>query len=247
MPISSTTNVEGFSTTSPGRQAPSSHIPPLRQGDHLSVEEFERRYEAMPEVKKAELIEGVVHMPSPVTDDYHGTPHSDLGTFLGVYRYRTPGVRASDNATLKGLGGINEPQPDSLLRIVPECQGQTRTDKEGYIVGGPELVGEIAFSTASYALHEKKEAYRKNAVQEYIVWRVEDAAIDWFRLRGDRYELLPADIDGVIKSEVFPGLWLDSAALLRGDFERVLEVLQAGLASPEHAAFVKTLEERRRT
>ena len=210
-------------------------IPPLCNGDHLTRNEFERRYEAMPGVTKAELIEGVVHMPSPVSAEEHGEPHFDLNGWLFVYRAHTPPVRGGDNSTLR-LDLDNEPQPDGYLRLLPECGGQSRV-VDGYVTGAPELIVEVAASSASYDLHEKLHAYRRNGVREYIVWRVWDAAIDWLILRGGRYEPLPLS-DGIFKSEVFPGLWLDPAAALSGDMARVLAVLQQGLASPERIAFL---------
>ena len=210
-------------------------IPPLRNGDHLTRDEFERRYESMTGVNKAELIEGVVHMPSPVSAEDHGEPHFDLITWLGVYRAGTPAVRGGDNATLR-LDLDNEPQPDGYLRLLPEYGGQARL-VDGYVTGAPELIVEIAASSASYDLHEKLNAYRRNGVREYVVWRVWDAAIDWFVLRGGRFEPLQPR-DGIYRSEVLPGLWLASDAVLQGDLACVLAVLQQGLASPEHAAFV---------
>lgn len=211
-------------------------IPPLQTGDHLTRDEFERRYRAMPHVHRAELIEGVVYLPSPVSAVDHGEPHFDLITWLGLYRARTPHVRGGDNSTLR-LDLDNEPQPDGYLRLVEERGGQARL-VDGYVTGAPELVLEIAASSASYDLHEKRNAYRRNGVREYVIWRVWDEAIDWLVLRQGRYEPL-APVDGVYRSEVFPGLWLDAAAVLRGDLARVLEVLQQGLASQEHADFVR--------
>ncbi len=209
-------------------------LPPLRSGDHLTRDEFERRYRAMPAVHKAELIEGVVYMPSPVSAEDHGEPHFDLNGWLFVYRAHTPQVRGGDNATLR-LDLDNEPQPDGYLRLLPECGGQARL-VDGYVTGAPELIVEIAASSASYDLHEKLNAYRRNAVREYVVWRVWDQAVDWLVLRSGRFEPL-APADGIYRSEVFPGLWLEPAAVVRGDLVRVLQVLQQGLASPEHAAF----------
>jgi Uma2 family endonuclease len=215
-------------------------VPRLREGDHLTRGEFERRYQAMPDAKKAELIEGVVHMPPPVSAEEHGAPHADLMAWLGVYRAHTPGVQVADNATVR-LDWDNAPQPDALLRILPRYGGQTRDD-EGYVRGGPEWAGEIAATSASYDLHEKKEAYRRNGVREYLVWRVEDRAIDWFELHGGSYEPLQAGDDGIYRSEVFPGLWLDSQALLAGNMRRVLDALQRGLNSTEHAEFVNRFQ-----
>src|SRR5262245_10348691 len=155
--------------------------PLLRNGDKMSADEFLRRYEAMPNLHKAELIEGVVHMPSPVTSEYHGDPHFSLNTWMGLYAFSTSGVKGSDNATIRLVNGDNVPQPDACLRILG---GQCRTDDDGYLIGGPDLAAEIAASSVSYDLHDKLQAYQRNGVREYIVWRVEDFAIDWFVLRS---------------------------------------------------------------
>ena len=212
-------------------------FPPLRQGDRLTQDEFLRRYNATPDVSHAELVEGVVYMPSPVSATEHGEPHANLLTWLGVYKARTPGVAVGDNSTLK-LDADNAPQPDGYLRLIPECGGQVRV-ADGYLEGAPELVAEISASTASYDLHDKLNAYRRSGVREYVVWRVWDQAIDWFVLHEGRYERLPGSDDGIFRSRVFPGLWLDARAMLNGDVEQVLKTLETGLASPEHAAFVE--------
>jgi Uma2 family endonuclease len=227
-------------TTSPLRASSPEAVPPLENGDVLTRAEFERRYEAMPHLKKAELIEGVVYVPSPARHSYHGHQHAHLISWLGHYEAHIPGVEASGNATVR-LHLDNEPQPDVLLFIDPACGGQARIDADGYIEGAPELVAEIAASSASYDLHAKLRVYRRNGVREYIVWRVLDREIDWFVLRAGQYERLSLDAEGLYRSEVFPGLWLDPAALLRGDLATVLAVVQRGLASPEHAAFVSRL------
>jgi len=213
---------------------------PLENGDVLTRAEFERRYEAMPHLKKAELIEGVVYVPSPVRHRYHGHQHTHLIGWLVQYEANTPGVEASDNVTVR-LDLDNEPQPDALLFIDPACGGQACIDADGYIEDAPELVAEVAASSASYDLHAKLRVYRRNGVREYIVWRVLDQEIDWFVLRAGQYERLPLDAAGLYRSEAFPGLWLDPAALLRGDLATVLAIVQRGLASPEHAAFATRL------
>jgi Uma2 family endonuclease len=213
-------------------------IPELVAGDRLTRDEFERRYEAMPNVHKAELIEGVVYMPSPVRQGLHARPHSDVVTWLGTYRASTPGVDTGDNGTVR-LDLDNEPQPDAFMRLV--TGGRSTISSDDYVEGAPELVAEVAASTASYDLHDKRNAYRRNGVREYVVVRTEDRAIDWFVLRRGRYEALAAGADGFLRSHAFPGLWLDPAALLRGDLARVLAVLAEGLASAEHAAFVARL------
>jgi len=221
--------------------APTMAPPPLEAGDHLTRVEFERRYAAMPELKKAELIEGVVYMPSPVSAK-HGTPHSGVITWLGVYRSATPGIVLSDNSTVR-LDEDNEPQPDALLAIEPACGGQSRIDEDGYFAGAPELVAEIASSSVSYDLHSKLHVYRRQGVREYLVLRVRDAEVDWFGLVDGQYVPLARDESGLVKSRVFPGLWLDAPAMLRGDLARVLARLQEGIASPEHASFVASLRQ----
>jgi Uma2 family endonuclease len=214
-------------------------IPELHTGDRLTRAEFERRYSAMPNVKKAELVEGVVYMPSPVSNNHSG-PHFDIIGWLAVYRAATPGVQGGDNGTVR-LDLENEPQPDAFLRIAPECGGRSRVDDD-YVAGPPELIVEVSVSSVSIDLHDKLHAYQRNGVCEYLVWRVWDAAIDWFGLREDRFERLPLTEAGHYRSEVFPGLWLDPAALLRGDIAQVFAVLQQGIASPDHAAFVARLQ-----
>ena len=221
--------------------AASSRVPPLENGDRLTRPEFERRYAAMPHVKKAELIEGVVYMPSPVSNE-HAQPHFDLITWLGFYRAATPGIAGGDNGTVR-LDLDNEPQPDAFLRILAEHGGQSRVDEDGYVSDAPELVAEVARSSVSIDLHAKLNAYRRNGVREYIVWRVEDRTIDWFILREGRYETLAVGSDGLYRSEVLPGLWLDAVALLRGDLQAVFQTVQRGLESPEHVAFVRRLQE----
>ena len=213
--------------------------PRLESGDRLTGVEYDRRYEAMPGVR-AELVEGVVYVSSPVSIA-HGPQHIDLAAWAATYKAFTPGVGASCDGTVH-LDPDNRPQPDVHLKIEASYGGRTGVTEDGkYVTGAPELVIEIAASTASYDLHSKKTAYRRNEVWEYIVWRTLDARIDWFILRHGRYERIKPSEDGRLKSEVFPGLWLDPEAAVRGDLATVLRVVQEGLASPEHAAFVATL------
>ena len=208
----------------------------LENGDCLTRAEFERRYEAMPHLKKAELIEGVVYMPSPVRHSQHGSPHAHLVGLLFQYAANTPGVEVGDNSSVR-LDLDNEPQPDALLFIHPAHGGRVRIAPDGIIEGAPELVAEVASSSVSYDLHAKLHVYRRNGVQEYVVWRVLEREIDWFVLRGGQYEPRSADAQGLIRSEIFPGLWLDPAAVARGDLTTALAVAQQGLTSPEHQAF----------
>lgn len=211
-------------------------IPPLESGDRLTRAEFERRYEAAPEKFKAELIEGVVYVASPVRS-FHGVPHADLVTWLGVYRAATLGVSVADNTTTR-LDLDNEPQPDALLRI--EIGGNSTISKDGYIEGAPELVAEIATSSAAIDLGSKKNAYRRNGVQEYLVWQTFENRLSWWRWQAE-FVLIEPDGDGIIRSSAFPGLWLNVPALLEGQMIEVLNVLQAGIANPEHQAFVQKL------
>jgi Uma2 family endonuclease len=223
--------------------ASSSDVPPLVAGDRVSRDEFHRRYLEMPHLNKAELIEGVVYMPSPVSLHGHGRPHYTFIAWLSNYELKTPGVEGADNVTVL-LDQDNELQPDAFLRILPEYGGQSKTEND-YVRGAPELVIEVASSSASYDLHDKLNAYRRNGVKEYIVWQSWEKSIDWFVLRGGRYEAATSHWDGIYRSETFAGLWLDAAALLAGDRNRVMTVLQQGLASAQHAEFVKRLQDAR--
>jgi Uma2 family endonuclease len=218
-------------------------LPPLENGDHLTREEFERRYQAMPGLKKAELIEGVVYMPSPVRYRKHSRPHNHLSTWLGTYEASTPGVEAGDSGSVR-LDMDNEPQPDAFLIIAPESGGQARISEDDHIEGAPEFVGEVASSSVSYDLGVKLKVYRRKGVREYLVWRVLDRQIDWLVLREGCFDPLVAGADGILRSTVFPGLWLDPAALLKGDLATVLAVLQRGMQGPEHADFVARLVQR---
>ncbi len=216
-------------------------VPPLETGDRLNRAEFERRYMAMPNLKRAELIEGVVYVPSPVRARRHGQPHAHLVTWIGNYESATPGVLVADNASVR-LDLDNEPQPDAVLFIDPDHGGQARIAPDDYLEGAPELVAEVASSSASYDLNSKLHVYRRNAVREYVVWRVLDQQIDWFVLREGEFVRLPVDNAGLYRSGVFPGLWLDPAALVRGDTPTVQSTLQRGLASQEHSDFIAYLK-----
>jgi hypothetical protein len=226
----------------PARPA-TSEIPRLENGDQLTRAEFERRYDAMPGLKKAELIEGVVYMASPVRFQRHSNPHFNLITWLGQYSAATPGVVGGDNGSIR-LDLDNVPQPDAFLLILPSHGGHVCISDDDYVEKGPELVAEVAASSVSFDLHAKLNVYRRNEVREYVVWRVEEQVIDWFILREGCFERLPHSETNMHRSEVFPGLQLDPAALIRGDLTAVLEGGRQGLATPEHAAFVAGLQAR---
>ena len=229
-------------STSPTKPAPETEaaVPPLENGDRLSRVEFERRYTAMPEVKKAQLIEGIVYMPSPVNAKRHGGPHANVLWWLGNYKVGTPGVAVYSDTTVR-LDLDNEPQPDAILMIDPDHGGQARFSSEGFIEGAPELVVEVSSSTASIDRHQKFQAYRRNGVREYVIWRVRDRRIDWFSLEGGEFVPLDPDPQGVYRSRIFPGLALDAEAMLGDDLTKVLETLRQGMAGAEHQQFVARL------
>ena len=213
------------------------HAPALlTSGDRMSQAEFHRRYEQYPESIKFELINGTVYMASPQRIP-HSTYEIQLSTLLGLYWLSTPGVQPAHNQTVI-LGPRSEPQPDLLLRVLPELGGNTRTEDE-YVYGGPELIIEIAHSTVAIDLHQKKDDYERCGVAEYVVVCLEERQVCWFDLAGGRTRKIPPD--GILRSKRFPGLWIDTQALFRGDSKHMVQVLHDGLASSEHGRFVRRL------
>ena len=198
--------------------------PPLESGDRLTRAEFERRYRKNPEIKKAELIEGVVYVASPVRITRHAQPNLWVDTWLGTYLSRNPGVIGGTNGTVR-LDADNEPQPDAFLAWDVAHGGRARLDEDDYLAGPPDLVVEIAASSAAYDLHDKLEVYRRNGVREYVVWQILEERIDWFSLRAGLYIPNVPDTLGVAHSEVFPGLRLDVPAMLAGNIHAVLAEL----------------------
>ena len=226
--------------TGPSSAPAAAPIPALENGDRLTRAEFERRYDAMPEIKKAELIEGQVYMGPPVRHRQHGKPHLLINGWLAAYIAATRGVEGGDNGSIR-LDDANMLQPDAYLMIDRSHGGRATISADDYVEGAPELVAEIAASSVSVDLGKKLEVYRRNGVREYFVWRVQDQQVDWFVLRDGRYEALTQSSGGLVRSEAFPGLWLDVPALLGGDLATVLARGQEGLNSVEHAAFVAPL------
>ncbi|GAB4284222.1 MAG: Uma2 family endonuclease [Oscillatoriaceae cyanobacterium] len=215
-------------------------IPAFENGDRLTRAEFERRYHLMSDLKKAELIEGVVYVASPLRYNRHGKPHSKIIAWLEVYAALTPGVEVADNATVR-LDLDNEPQPDAVLRLDETCGGKSRISEDDYIEGAPELIVEVAASTASYDLYDKLHAYRRNGVREYLVWVVQENEFRWYVLDEGEYRQQQPDSSGILASPFFRGLRLDVQALLSGNMQQVLAVLQAGLGSQSHQDFVEAL------
>jgi len=212
-------------------------IAPLAAGDTLTWEEFEARWDATPEIKFAELIGGKVYMPPPLSIP-HGEMDGTIICWLGNYASQTAGCKAATNSTVRLLK--DAPQPDAHLRLLPECGGRSRV-RNNYLHGAPELAAEICLSSAAYDLHEKKELYRAAGVQEYLAVLMYEEEVRWHRLEGGSYKLLKPGKDGVIRSIVFPGLWLDTRALLKENLRQVLDTLNQGLASDEHTKFAAEL------
>jgi Uma2 family endonuclease len=214
-------------------------VPQLLNGDHLTAPEFERRYEAVQEDQRAELIEGIVVMSPPISSD-HGKANSLFDRLLGHYATATPRTAVAVNTSVR-MDGRNEYQPDVMLWIETGNMSRLRMGANGVLEGRPELAVEIALSSRSYDLHEKKAVYQRNQVPEYVVWEVMDARIQWFILKKGEYVLSNERADGLHCSRIFPGLWLNLRALVSGDDKKVFRALDRGLKSAGHKMFVKQL------
>lgn len=215
----------------------------LQNGDKMTREEFHRAYEQAPRNFRAELIGGVVYVPSPLRRR-HSTHHSRLGMVFSLYELGTPGTEAGDNATVI-LGEESEPQPDLYLRILPEFGGQSTTNSKDYVQGPPELLAEVANSSRSIDLHAKRADYARNGVREYVVASLTDRRFFWFDLAGSRELEIPPD--GVLRVRSFPGLWIDSQAFFDANGKRLVNTLQLGIDSPEHNDFVARLTAAKKT
>ena len=215
-------------------------LPGLVDGDRLDRASFHERYEAMPEETRAELIGGVVYMASPLGLK-HGSSDPDVSYWLGHYRSFTPGIQVLANATVS-FEEYGEHQPDLVLRIRPEHGGRTR-DEGSFYAGGPELVVEISDSTLRLDLGPRLADYERAGVPEYIVLGVDPPRVLWHRRVEGRLVEVEPDEDGIYRSKIFPGLWLDPAALLAGDLRRLREVVDLGVATEDHARFVRELAE----
>ncbi len=214
------------------------HRTPLEAGDHLDRPTFHERYKRTRDDVKAELLEGVVFMPSPL-GDAHSRYRGRVMGWLAHYVAATPGTDFKDNPTVI-LGPYSEPQPDAVLVIDPRSGGRTRVSDDGYVTGPPELVVEVATSTAAYDLYEKHRDYERAGVPEYVVIAVREGQLRHFVLDG-RYREEPLT-EGVLHSRMFPGLRLDTAALHRFDTAALLRSLQDGITTDDHAAFVEALQ-----
>jgi Uma2 family endonuclease len=227
--------------TKPPTPAGQQRVPMLANGDHLKRDEFHRRYAAMPGKVWAELIEGTVYIAPTVRHHEHAGPHAILGGWLGHYVAKTPGFPLPGNRSTTRLDENNELQPDLLLMLPSHMGGRATIDSDGYISGAPALVCEIAASSVSIDLHTKKSVYCRHGVQEYLVWRTEDAAIEWFSLEsGEFVSILPRE-DGMLYSKIFPGLCLHPSSLLGADLPALFTLLDKTTATPEHADFAAKL------
>jgi Uma2 family endonuclease len=220
-------------------------VPPLVPGQRLKQPEFHRRYEAYPEDVKFELIGGIVYM-APAMRWRHGNHDFILGTALGLYATGTPGVEGAHNATAI-LDEESEPQPDLALRLLPEFGGRSRLNAGEYVLGPPELLAEIAYSSRDIDLGVKRDDYQRTGVVEYLVLSIAEQQLHWFHFPSG--QPIRPNRRGIWRSRVFPGLWLHGGALLARDSARLIAAVQQGLASREHAAFAKRLQaaHRRRT
>jgi Uma2 family endonuclease len=212
--------------------------PPLRDGDRLTADEFLRRWEAMSGLQHAELIDGIVYMPSPVSSK-HGVFHLSLSGWLDNYIAYTPGCSGDVEATWQ-MGERDVPQPDLALWILPDHGGQSRVAGE-YSAGAPELIVEVAASSRARDLGAKLRLYERMSVREYLIAVVSQRNFIWYQSTANGFQPLVPDFDGIFRSRCFPGLWLDPAAFWQLDRARVRTVLQQGLVSTEHAAFVTRL------
>jgi Uma2 family endonuclease len=214
-------------------------LPPLEEGQRLDQPTFHARYEAMPPETRAELIGGVVHMSSPLSIE-HGGPSRRVTFWLCYYQMRTRGLGGEDNVTVI-LGNFGELQPDCILRIPEASGGLSRVNEDRYLVGPPELVAEVARSSLKIDLGDKKKDYLRAGVPEYLVIEIGLDRVHWFLRRPGRYVQNPPGPDGVFRSTVFPGLWLNAPAFFAGDLAGLIETLDRGLATPEHAEFAARL------
>jgi Uma2 family endonuclease len=217
----------------------------LENGARMNQPMFHALYKNTPEGFRAQLIGGIVYVMASPTSLRHGRPHARVVHWLGLYSDETPGTDVLDNTT-NILGPESEPEPDACLLIQPEYGGRTTTDENEMLVGAPELVVEVANTTRAIDLGRKKADYQEAGVQEYVVVLAQEQSAVWFRHTADGFVDLAVGADGVFRSELFPGLWLDPRGIFDPTTRRLTTVSRKGLASPEHAAFIADLAARRK-
>jgi Uma2 family endonuclease len=229
----------------PVDQKDTAQVPPLDNGDRLDQKTFHERYESMENHVRAELIGGIVYMASP-----QKRPHSRttllVGHWLGEYEEWTPGTEVLAGAT-DIMGSASQPEPDHCLFVLPQFGGSVGFNESDYLTGAPELIVETAATTESRDLHQKKDDYEKARVREYVVVALRSRKVFWFIRRHGKFAAMGPGQDGIFRSKIFPGLWLDPEALLERNRARLLTVLREGLASKGHHAFVAKLAARKRS
>ncbi len=209
----------------------------LSEGMPLSRAEFDQ----LGECRGLERLNGRLCLPpAAFRHRDHGQPHAILAFWATSYIASTSGIEISVASTVK-MDADNDPEPDLSLFRTKSFGGRVILDPEGYLVGAPELAAEVSASTTYKDLTVKYKLYQKHGVNEYIVWNTEVGKFDWFELHDGRYQLRPTPEDGIYRSSVFPGLWLDYQSLQAFDYQGVLATLQSGFATPEHAKFVQQL------
>ena len=226
-------------TASPA--SPERIIPPLRDGDRLDREEFHRRYEAMGEGAWAELIDSVVHLDRVPGDYTSGRTRATLSGWIGSYRLHTPNLQAAIHLTTF-VDTRNVFQP--AVSLMRSDTARQRLGKDGYLRGSPDFACEVREGgDGCVDLNAKRLAYEQAGLGELLVvlldkpWRVR-----WLSLvHGAFADVHPDPADGLFKSRVFPGLWLDVDALFADDLQRLSAAVERGCATPEHAAFVERL------
>ena len=204
------------------RMLPSLQQIELQNGDRLSLNEFMWRWEQIPDLKHAELIEGVVYLASPVSLP-HGTYVALFIEWLGRYKFGVKsGLRTASDATLLLNGSAFQPD----IALFRPSRGKSATK---YLEELPDLVVEVSYSSRSYDLGTKLAAYRSAGVREYITVLLEEQRVEWRVLSGTRYRLLPMPKDQILRSPHLAGLWLDTQALFPPDEERLFAGVELGL------------------
>ena len=212
--------------------------PPLCEGEQLTRGEFMRRWEAMPDLKFAELIDGIVHMPSPLAD-IHSDFQIRISVWLAQYAMATVGCAVRANGTCL-MSKRNVPQPDLALKILAEYGGQSWMEGE-YPGGAPELIVEISHTTGARDSGVKQRLYERSGVLEYLIVKSKKRQLVWHELVEGKYREIQPGADGLFRSRVFPGLWLNAEALWNCDYAALSTAVQQGTSTPEHAEFVGKL------
>jgi hypothetical protein len=220
---------------------PKRFVPPFENGDRLDQKTFHDLYERTPFRFRAELVDGIVYLKIPKPVRLRRRPRLSLSVWLGAYEAETEGVQIAMHAT-NILIDRNETHPYQTVIVDPALGGRTSINADDFVEGGAELLVEIAERSCSLPYHKKFEQYQKANVREYIIVNLESRNFNWFTNTANGFQPIKPNADGIMKSRVLPGLWLDREATLNDNNKRVRAVLDSGLASPEHAKFVTKLQ-----